>query len=160
MITSLHGSQQNRGGAVNTHRHYQATTSQVIFAGLRPGSLTKAERLHFGAHSAEYLDARYWYTLVTAYTKLHSPSSCALCVAGTVYCNYGSHSCRHICLQRIAQVNYSTCQMAPHAHEPYLVPCTFVVPCSPVLSCMRYTMGKLPSQASSSELQMRLSLDG
>lgn len=32
--------------------------------GLRPSSLTKAERLHFGARSADYLDARYHRSLL------------------------------------------------------------------------------------------------
>ena len=34
--------------------------------GLRPSSLTKAERLHFGARSADYLDARYHRSLLFA----------------------------------------------------------------------------------------------
>lgn len=40
-------------------QNLRTSTMQAAYvAGLRPGSLTKAERLHFGARSLEYLDAR------------------------------------------------------------------------------------------------------
>ena len=44
---------------------FRCDTLQCI-TGLRPSSLTKAERLHFGARSADYLDARYHRSLLFA----------------------------------------------------------------------------------------------
>lgn len=58
----------------------QPAAQATVAAGLRPGSLTKAERLRFGARSADYLEVRN-AILQTWEAKVHSYLSPQNCVA-------------------------------------------------------------------------------
>ena len=85
--------------------------------GLRPGSLTKAERLRFGSRSADYLESRLTCILakncsvVTQYIKLITTSVIA---AETSFYRPGKQRCMHTYLQMIVWVS-SGCGMQAHA---------------------------------------------